>query len=211
MNEGLNAVTLVDGQYPTTTPYILAAEKQKTVVAGFITASEGKPQCFWSDVEERDMLHPVYGAFPKLRPGGAVPTKPELLRDVDEELYRNFSRDLAERLRRDKRISYALAALILPLWVAGAVFPDETVGLGLVLGGVAVGVVGSVYDACTRRDPVKEYKRAFARRGIAVAEVRFTSDYYTASGTGESRRDRSTYVVFSATRTPEERRETGSV
>ena len=48
MNEGLNAVTLVDGEYPTTTPYTLAKDLQKAVVAGFIIESEGKPKAQYS-------------------------------------------------------------------------------------------------------------------------------------------------------------------
>lgn len=195
MNEGLNTVTLVDGECPRTTPYTLATDEQKAAVTGFIVKTDGKPRSYWGNLTEREMLHPVYGDFPRLLPGEPIPTKPELLEDVDGELYENFVRDIMEEVRRDDVEFKALMVVCLPLLVVGMVLPNENVGFSLVLGAIIIFIIATIYEFCTKRHVVKEYKPAFARHGIEVAEVSFFSDFYTTSY--RTWRDLSTYVVFS--------------
>lgn len=201
MNEGLNAVTLVDGEDPTTTPYILSADLQKAAVAGFIVKTDGEPSSAWGDLTEREMLHPVYGDFPRLVPGEPIPPKPALLGDVDDVLYNDFVGDIMEETRREGVESKVLAAVCLPLFVVGMGMglTNEDAGKYLVAGAVLVFVIGAIYcNVHTERQVVKEYKPAFARHGIEVAEVTFTSDFYTRSRSISSVRDQSKYVVFSA-------------
>lgn len=199
MNEGLNAVTLVDGEYPTTTPYILATDIQKAAVAGFIVQTAGEPGRYRRNATERERLHPVYGDFPRLRSGGPVPAKPALLGDVDDEAYEHFVRDITEALRRDDVATSACAAVCVPPFVAGLVLSNEDVGKYLVVGAIVAAVIGTLYyEVYTKRRVVQGYKPIFAGYGIEVVEVSFTSDYYTPLYNHEgSTRDRSTYVVFS--------------
>lgn len=201
MNEGLNATTYVDGEYPTTTPYILSADAQRAgAVAGFIVTTSGKPRSYCWNYTEREMLHPVYGDFPRLPPPGEpVPAKPALLHDADDELYENFVRDVVEGARREDAENKIMIAVCGPLLLVGLFLPNEDVGFCLVLGAILVPVVWTIYDKFTKRNVVKEYKPAFARHGIEVAEVRFFSDFYTSRNGHGYNRDLSTYVVFSVT------------
>lgn len=81
--------------------------------------------------------------------------------------------------------------------------PYDNIGFYLILAGIVIGIIASIYDCYTKQDLVKEYKPEFAKYSIEVVEVSFISDFYTASdahdenGNAITRRDRSKYIVFS--------------
>ena len=63
-------------------------------------------------------IQSTYGDFPKLHPGKPI-AQPDFLKEIDEELYQNFARDLMQQIRRDEQSFNVYCAVVFPLCVVG--------------------------------------------------------------------------------------------